>query len=571
MPATLEADHPKTGDARAAHVRIYADAAVRAQPHWKEDLTEQIDYASQLLTPMFGVKLQVDEVKEWNRTGDVHVALAQLVDADDAHDVTWVIGYTAPLDTAARAMSELGDAHVLGKHVVVHAWAEKPETDAVGVTLPDLKPAQKTEVFAAHKRHKQTVVLLHHLVATVGAIAETDPSWLQHPLYSPKQATLSDRNRDLVQLAIDERLGGGDDKTLAHDLLEAILKQDWGGWVPTDHDQVVETLKAQVDAAKAGKTAADIPAAAGEQWDRIRELRKRGNAKEALIELDNVLAAYPGNATMLLEKCEIMIDSPGVTDKTTRTTCARVGELAPGDPSVHFAVGEALAKKGDVKGARAELEIAATKIANLKTGQGDAWRKLIGIYMAMGALTWSEEAIAASHIEHDPAAPVIAQTRARYGLRRGGKLVRPEDEATFVATMQAANAAIYGNKYGDAEHALALADKKWPGAPGIAAARCDLGIRQGQVDAARAACARALAADPDDSWALYLSGVLALKDTSGSGTKQGEDLLKKAIAVDPDLGQAWRALGKAYDRAKDTAAHDALAKDYQAKFGTALP
>ena len=97
------------------------------------------------------------------------------------------------------------------------------------------------------------------------------------------------------------------------------------------------------------------------------------------------------------------------------------------------------------------------------------------------------------------------------------------------------------------------------------------GICDEQIDAARAHCQRALAADPDDSWALYLAGVLALKDTSGSGTKAGVEKLKHAIAVDADLGQAWRALGKAYERAHDQAAHDELAKQYQAKFNQALP
>jgi predicted Zn-dependent protease len=65
--------------------------------------------------------------------------------------------------------------------------------------------------------------------------------------------------------------------------------------------------------------------------------------------------------------------------------------------------------------------------------------------------------------------------------------------------------------------------------------------------------------------------VLALKDTGAGGTKAGVDKLKRAITVDPDLGQAWRALGKAYERAHDAAAHDELAKQYQAKFGQALP
>src|SRR5262252_4719285 len=81
LPATLEADHPKEGEPRPAHVRVWADAAVRATPHWKEDITEQMDYASQLLTPMLGVKLVVDEYKDWDRSGVPSAALAALTEA----------------------------------------------------------------------------------------------------------------------------------------------------------------------------------------------------------------------------------------------------------------------------------------------------------------------------------------------------------------------------------------------------------------------------------------------------------------------------------------------------------
>ena len=98
-----------------------------------------------------------------------------------------------------------------------------------------------------------------------------------------------------------------------------------------------------------------------------------------------------------------------------------------------------------------------------------------------------------------------------------------------------------------------------------------LHLRQTQLEPAKAACNKALAADPNESWALYLSGVIALKDTSTAGTKNGIEKLKKAIAVDPDLGQAWRTLAKAYARAKDKAAYDELNKSYAKKFGQPLP
>jgi tetratricopeptide (TPR) repeat protein len=597
LPATLEADRPIKGEARAVHVRVWVDAGVRASKHWKEDIGDQLDYASQLLSPLVGMRLTIDSIKDWDRTGDLSEAMRQLTAADKGADVTWVIGYTSSLEGASQAMIQLGEAAPLGKHVVVRWWSENAENEKLIARLPDLKLAQRTEIIGAHRRHKQTVVLLHMLAATLGAIAETDPAWIQHPTYSPKQSTFSDRNRELIKLALEDRLDGGSEQTMAKKLLEAIEKSQWGGWIPTDHDTVVATLHNVLESAKAGKTAADVPAAALEQFNRIRELARQSQAGEALIELDNLLAAYPGNAAMHQLKCEIMIaqrpDKPapklpkaappkdppkdakpiGIADPATRAACAHAAELAPGDPAPHILVAEALVRAGDASGARAELEKAEDKVGNVQTNQIDAWRRVIGIYLGMGALTWTEAAIEKAKLDSkDPAAAQVAQTRARYGVPRGTKFVKPEDEAALVKATRDALDLIYASKFGDAATALAKAEKRWPNAPGLWAARCDLAFRQKQLDAAHAACQRALAADPDDSWALYLSGVIAFRDTSPAGTRTGIEKLRAAIAKDPDLGQAWRALGKALaERAKDRAAFEALAKDYQAKFGQALP
>ena len=571
LPATLEADRPRQGDPRTAKVRVWVDPGVRALPHWKEDITEQIDYASQLLTPLAGARLQVESFKDWARAGDPHDALRALTEADKGDDVTWVIGYITPGDVASKAFGELGDAQPLGHHVVVRGWAEDAEQKAIASSLPDLKEAERTEVLAAHRRHKQTVVLLHMLATTLGAISESDPTWIQHASYSPKQHGFADRTRELLNLALDERLGDGTNQTIARKLLEAIEKSEWGGWVPAEHDQLVAILRNIIDADKAGKTATDIPPAAYDQVTRIKQLAKQGDMANALAELDNLLSAYPGNASLHQLKCDLLLGKPGVADKTTREACARASTLAPGDPTPHIAVGEALAKTGDLAGARGELAQAEGKIENLPAGTGrdDVWRRLIAIYTAMGSLTWTEQAIARAKLDGDPAAATVAQTRARYGIPRGTKLVAPDQEGALVAAVKKALELIYASKYGEAEKALAAAEARWRGAPGLAAARCDLGFRTGRFDVARAACSKALATYPDESWALYLSGVIALKDANG--TRAGIDQLKKAIAVDPELGPAWRTLAKAYDRAKDTAALDQLAKDYQAKFGQALP
>jgi predicted Zn-dependent protease len=73
---------------------------------------------------------------------------------------------------------------------------------------------------------------------------------------------------------------------------------------------------------------------------------------------------------------------------------------------------------------------------------------------------------------------------------------------------------------------------------------------------------------PEESWALYLLGTLLLREPGT--TPAGIDKLKRAIAVDPELSQAWRTLGKAYARGKNQDAFDQLARDYNTKFGQVL-
>ena len=278
LPATLEAQRPRDGEPRTVKVRVHVDAGVRAQARWREEIADQIDYASQLLTPLCGVRLSIDAVKEWARPSDPDAALLALADADRGEGVAWVIGYVTPGDDATKAMPELGFAEPLGRHVVVRAWSEKPETDALASMLPDLKEAERAEAIAAHRRHKQTAVLLHVLAATLGAIAETDPAWLQHPIYSPKMSGFSERNRELMTLALDDRLAAGTEQTAAKKLLDAIEKSPWGGWIAADQEEVTKRLRNVLDAARAGKTAADVPPAAYDQYSRIKELARAASS-----------------------------------------------------------------------------------------------------------------------------------------------------------------------------------------------------------------------------------------------------------------------------------------------------
>ena len=124
---------------------------------------------------------------------------------------------------------------------------------------------------------------------------------------------------------------------------------------------------------RAGKTATDIPPAAYDQIIADHASSTKCKVDDAMAELDNVIAAYPGNGALHQMKCELMLKAlvrakedppkkgekprppapPKAPDAKVRAACARVSELAPGDPSPHIAVAEALLDAGDMTGARA--------------------------------------------------------------------------------------------------------------------------------------------------------------------------------------------------------------------------
>ena len=220
------------------------------------------------------------------------------------------------------------------------------------------------------------------------------------------------------------------------------------------------------------------------------------------------------------------------------------------------------------RGARAELAIAASKIPNLPNAQGDAWRRLataISVWPRSRSPKTRSRRASSTAIRCSPRS---LRDRARYGAPKGA--LKPDVEGAAVTATKHALELVGSSKLGDASRAIGDAERRFPKAAGPATARCNLDLSQGAVEPARAACARALARDPDDSFALYLSAILAFRNDDAASTRAGIDKLKHAIEVDPDLGQAWRALGKGYERAHDDAAHAELAKRYQEKFKQSL-
>lgn len=575
MPAGLEVARPLPGEARTAHVRVWVDEDYRAGTlHWRQQIEEQLDEANQFLVPAVGVRLDAKAIEPWparsadRKLGDVLTALEA---QDPGDDVDWVIGYASALSLVEGTFEELGVARPLGRHVVVRGYADGAERKAFAQLFPDTSDAERERVHLARRRHKQTVVLLHELAHTLGAPHENDPTWLLAATYSPEMATLSEPSRAIMQLSLETWLApraSFDVRTLAARLTSYFEGNPWGGWDDDAKGEFLAALRVIVDAS--GGAAAGLAGAANEQLLAARRLAQAGKLGEALAELDAIAAAYPASPDVRMAICELRVARDGATDDAAVKACQRVADVAPDDPRPQMVLAGALASKGDLAGARAHL-------AAVDAMAGDrvpVWMAAAEAYLALGLVSDAERA-ARSAEQRQPGvgADVLAwvlRTRGRYGLPPGGVpgKIAPADEPAYVAAVRDLLAAIYADKFADAKKLAKAAGKRWRGAPGLLAAECDLALRQQALPAARKLCDQAIAAWSGAAWALYLRGVMLAQ---ANKLPAGIASLRAAIAAEPELAQAYRALGKALDRAGDAAAKAQLATEYQARFGAALP
>jgi tetratricopeptide (TPR) repeat protein len=204
----------------------------------------------------------------------------------------------------------------------------------------------------------------------------------------------------------------------------------------------------------------------------------------------------------------------------------------------------------------------------------EIWQGLAEIYQRQNLVTRAEAAAATAEALAPGSTVELSawarRTRSRYGLptNAGRWHIGLDDEGDYVTAVREILDEVYRDHFPAARTRVASADKRWRGAPGLLAARCDLALRTKATGAARKLCDQAIAAWSGAAWALYLRGVLLVQ--SGK-TQAAITSLRAAIAAEPELAQAYRTLAKAYDRAQDGAGRAGLAVEYQAHFGSQLP
>jgi Flp pilus assembly protein TadD len=180
--------------------------------------------------------------------------------------------------------------------------------------------------------------------------------------------------------------------------------------------------------------------------------------------------------------------------------------------------------------------------------------------MSQGSLSAASQTLAAagSSSEASAAAAELREARRRLGLPADSKRFSlPVDaEPDYALAVQDAGRLMQAGRTREAQLAIDRSLKKYPGAPGLLVAQCELLMRQGRPRAAGKPCSDAIAVMEDLPRAHYLLGCIQAETGQ---PERAITSLKRAIALEPNDQQAWDALAQLYKALGRTAEYQKFA------------
>jgi tetratricopeptide (TPR) repeat protein len=550
-----------------ARIRVYTDAGYRSQnPAHEQQLRTLLAGAFRILAPTIGVDLGEVEFRSWERQAgsDLPAMLAELEALDAGDDVDWVLGFVDAQGHVAADVHQLGEARVLGRHAVLRGLNDAAEVTLLEAALRGMSSRERQALYGRRKHHKELVLLLHEMGHTLGAMHVTGVDRIMAPSYEASQSSFEGPNARLMAAAAQARFGGNkaEPDREARVVLEHIRKHPWSGWNEDERDRLVTELEARVKSIEEGTAGMPlgnrVRAEDREKFRAAERLLTAGRPADAWEELEPLIEFYPDEASVQVLSCRVAV-AAGKDRALVARRCQRGMELAPTNAEPQLRLAQASLAAKEMAKAYAAADAAHRQLA----GMTPALKKeLAHVWKELGAVSRAEEAGTGDA----ELATWARALRSRYGMAPGA--VPPDKEAAFVAAIRDLLKLVYARKFDAAEKRAAELRKEFGDAAGIDASLCDLEVRRKKYPAARALCEKAIKRYADEAWAHYLLGLLDKHDKKPDAAIQH---LVKAIALDPELENAYQVTAGLYDAGgkKDEAAK--LRKAYKEQFGRDLP
>lgn len=582
MPATIG---PRETDARATRrklrVRVWADEEYqRTTIGWQVRVYRQFERVNEVLRGVFGLELELVEVKTWtrdSRMSSLEAALLDLERLDPAADVDLVVGLDTPLPVVTSALHQLGRARILGSHLVMRGMDDAEELAVFNRSFPKLSSEEKEWLYARRLEHKEEVVLLHELGHALAALHVANGTAVMGPQYDNRMAGFSPPNLDLMNIALEMKKG-----TATREVLIAYLKETrFDGFIEGGRGKLLalltgdgRSLARATDSDVSGDGVAEDSGANAplevprpkSDLEQALDLVAQGE-DEAAWHLLAPLYEEGADPKIVSTTCVVTAKLGAETATVAARACARAAREAPEAPvpALYLAFVR-LEEKQDAGDALAEADRRLT--AQEAEARPELWGFLATLYVRSNDLSRAERAakLAEGTEEGRSVLRWVEETRKRYGLAAGD--LSPEREAEYIARRDRLEALLRRRQHAAARSAAAALSRDFPGRGDADATLCSLLVAERAHREALPHCARAVKRRPKD---LRLLGMTAFA-AFGSGRPEGAIApLERALSLSPDKKDFWTLLASAYRVTGKEQKLAALRGRYRERFNEPLP
>lgn len=540
--ATAPASDAGVAAAKVLRVRIAVDDAYAAENRgYEERIRELLSRASDYTRPRLGVAFEVLSFERWEHP-PMHVMTA-LVDqlrsqrpADGAH---LVLGFTSALSLFSTDFEQVGAAHLFGHHAVLRGIDAHVYADYLEARLKTVGDDEKDGVVRARVHHQETAVFLHEWAHCLGVLHDRELQYFMSPQYRDVLRDFSPASTKLLELGL--RHAADDDVRVWLDEARTLQQElPASAFAPNEREALWAAPDGGAPAASAVSSAAVLSETDRKLFQIAIDKQAAGRKDDALATALPILARNLSQPQLASFVCAVSLDARPKDPETVKR-CSSAAALSPLDARPALWLGWAQA---EAQNPAAANEAAAEAARRLDRGAKsiELEGNLAQLYRRLGCAKCA-------------AARTVASDSPLAGAAEAA------DDAKFAEEYQAVLDALRVKRTPSGiERASALA-RAWPDKAPAWLLACE-------AAGSRPACTQALKLNPKLGRAHY---VLAALDEAAGKKPDAIRHFEQALETDGGNTDAFVRLGRLYRGYRMTAAADALAAKYLARFGKPLP
>jgi len=562
-PAEVKpAASPPEGPLRKLRVRAYADADYQQQtPRWNAHIEEQISRASSVLEGQFGVRLEVQSVRRWTRSGSggrLRDALAELQALDPGNGADWVVGFVSSLGAFTASQEELGVACAFCRHLVVRGMFSAAESDAIDQALPLLPAAERASLARERRVHKEVAVFLHEWGHTLGAFHERSPQFLLSPIYETSQSSFSEGSARIIGRGLDYRDAPDSRAAWASAYRAEVERASATAWDAATREQALamaDLLSAPGERPQQKVAETDAPG-----LQKALALERAEDYGKAELALAPLIERYPSNGEVQALACRLAQRRGAKLDGLV-VACRPAARLPDAPLDVLLVTAHALLSQGERMQAAPLLARAEQKLGNDPAGS----LYLAQLQFEAGACSAAERSAARARGQRgaERVAEECTRLRHRVGFPPDRTALSAEREAEYVGRALDAHRSLEQRKIEEARVAAQALRASFPGTPAADVIDCRAASRGRALGPIRSACAPVAQKAPDAFYPQYTLGLVA---SAEHDWVEAHAALQRAVQLDDSAPQVWQSLAAVKQKLGDKAGLRQLQRQFQSKF-----